>query len=163
MKAVVDLYVLYTFLRRLTTPFNEWKAYQEGVIDERGNILIPRSKRYTEAQRGSMTMFDNLVRNLKRLIEKLPGGKTKIASYAAALLLIKEDLHSYNIKNLEEDFQKYLKEAEDIMPEDAPANAAGGGAIAGIGVGAAGEPGFTPKMMTRYKRKNKPQANNAVS
>ena len=40
------------------------------------------------------------------------------------------------------------------MNEDAPANAVGGGNIAGIGVGADGEPGVTPKWMKKYKAKN---------
>ena len=40
------------------------------------------------------------------------------------------------------------------IKEDAPANAAGGGNIAGIGVGAQGEPGLKPKSRLKYKRKN---------
>ena len=38
--------------------------------------------------------------------------------------------------------------------EEAPANAVGGGNIAGMGVGPQGEPGVTPKAMKRYKDKN---------
>ena len=37
---VVDLFVVYQFIKRLATPFNKWDAYKTGVIDERGNILI---------------------------------------------------------------------------------------------------------------------------
>ena len=37
------------------------------------------------------TRFIRLVFNVKKLIGKVPGGKTRIASYAAALYLIKED------------------------------------------------------------------------
>lgn len=40
------------------------------------------------------------------------------------------------------------------MNEDAPTNSAGGGGIAGIGIGPDGEPGVRPKSMNRYKRKN---------
>lgn len=43
---------------------------------------------------------------------------------------------------------------EGEMNEEAPANAVGGGNIAGMGVGAQGEPGVTPKAMKRYKDKN---------
>lgn len=42
--------------------------------------------------------------------------------------------------------------------EDAPSNAVGGGNIAGMGVGAKGEPGVSPKAMDKYKRKNKQEA-----
>jgi len=38
------------------------------------------------------------------------------------------------------------------MEEDAPANAVGGGNIAGIGVGPKGEPGRSPMAMLRRKR-----------
>jgi hypothetical protein len=39
--------------------------------------------------------------------------------------------------------------------EDGPANVVGSGKIAGIGVGAQGEPGMTKKAIQRYKKKNK--------
>ena len=44
---------------------------------------------------------------------------------------------------------------EEDQHEDAPANAAGGGNIAGIGVGADGEPGIMPRAANQYKKKNK--------
>ena len=56
----------------------------------------------------------------------------------------------------------YIQTAADYsrteMSEEAPANSAGGGAIAGIGVGPKGEPGVKPAAMNRYKRKNKAEA-----
>ncbi len=44
------------------------------------------------------------------------------------------------------------------LEEEAPANAVGGGNIAGMGVGAKGEPGVRPKAMSRYKRRNQAEA-----
>ena len=44
---------------------------------------------------------------------------------------------------------------EEDQQEDAPANSAGGGGIAGIGVGPDGEPGVMPKAANQYKKKNK--------
>jgi len=43
----------------------------------------------------------------------------------------------------------------NCVPEEAPANAAGGGNIAGIGVGPDGEPGVLPRAAQKYKKKNK--------
>ena len=40
---------------------------------------------------------------------------------------------------------------EEEQKEDAPANSAGGGGIAGIGVGPDGEPGVMPKAANQYK------------
>lgn len=41
-----------------------------------------------------------------------------------------------------------------FLKEEAPANVAGSGHIAGIGVGPHGEPGVSPKAMKRYKYSN---------
>lgn len=46
--------------------------------------------------------------------------------------------------------------------EDGPVNAVGGGAIAGVGIGAQGEPGVMPAALNRYKRKNQQQAPSPV-
>lgn len=86
---VVDLFLVYQFIRRLATPFNKWDAYEEGVIDDKGNILIKKKDRNTK-QKKAFGVFDVMVRNMKRLLAKLPGGSTRLASYAAALFLIKE-------------------------------------------------------------------------
>lgn len=87
---IVDLFLVYSFIKRLATPFNEWDAYKEGVIDDRGNIILPKKNRDTIKQRKSLGHFDLLVLKLKKLLEKVPGGRSRIASYAAALWLIKE-------------------------------------------------------------------------
>lgn len=44
------------------------------------------------------------------------------------------------------------------MQEEAPANAAGGGNVAGMGVGPDGEPGVTPKAIKKYKDNNASEA-----
>jgi len=55
----------------------------------------------------------------------------------------------------------YMQTVTDYMSTEldedaAPTNNAGGGKIAGMGVGPQGEPGVTPKAMQRYKKKNNP-------
>jgi len=55
------------------------------------------------------------------LIEKVPGGKSRLASYAAALFLIKEhvdQMHDSNGELLEKEFYKYLKDNDLIEKED---------------------------------------------
>lgn len=90
---VVDLYMVYSFLKRLATPFNKWEAYDLGIIDERGNILRKRKELRKNKERKAFSVFDVMVLNMKKLIEKVPGGKSRIASYAAALYLIREWNH----------------------------------------------------------------------
>lgn len=84
---VANLIFTYSFLKRLVTPFNETKAYELGIIDERGKKL--KSPKTTE-ELNAYSTFERLVFNIKKIIERLPGGKSKLASYAAALFLIKE-------------------------------------------------------------------------
>lgn len=82
-----DLLLVYQFIKRLTTPFKESDAFKLGIIDDKGKKL--KSPESTE-EHNAYGYFDRLVFNIKKLLEKLPGGKSRLASYAAALFLIKE-------------------------------------------------------------------------
>ena len=47
----------------------------------------------TSKEKEAYTVLDRFIFNLKRLLQKIPGGKSKFASYAAAaILLLKEDI-----------------------------------------------------------------------
>ena len=138
---VTDLVLVYQFLKRLTTPFDETKAFELGIIDERGKRIKSKELKSTE-EKNSYGYFDKLVFNLKKLLEKLPGGKTKLASYAAALFLIREAQkpeRKYTTKDLQEELDASIKELEKRtmknlknLVEDVPANASGA-AVAGTG------------------------------
>jgi len=86
---VVDLFMLYQFLKRLTTPFDETDAFKHGIIDDRGK-RIKSKKVKTPEEKNSYRLFDKLVFNLKKIIELVPMGRTRLATYAAALLLLRE-------------------------------------------------------------------------
>jgi hypothetical protein len=141
MANLVDLYVVYRILRRLTQPFTEWEAFNLGVIDAQGNILKKDSDRRTMAERDSLTTFDVLMIKLKRLLALAPGGKTRLASYAAALWLIKEE-KNLTLENITEKFRKFQAES---LNEEAPANQVGSGNIAGT----TGDPPVGKKVMMR--------------
>jgi len=87
-----DLYYTYKFLRLLTTQWKDTEAYSLGIIDETGKVLIRPSQFTTSEQKDAYSFFNRLVFNIKRLLQKVPGGGSKIASYAAALYLLKEEL-----------------------------------------------------------------------
>lgn len=119
MVSPVNIFMVYQLIKRLTSPFEKWDAYETGVIDKDGNIIIPSRERNRE-QKKSFQMFDVMVLNMKKLLAKIPGGSSRFASYSAALFLLKEDVSE---NNLETNFKKYLA-------EDAPTNAIGSGNIA---------------------------------
>lgn len=113
---IVDSFLIYQTIRRLTLPFNKWKAFQLGVIDADGNILIEPKDR-TREQAKSLQLFDVMILNLKKLLAKIPGGSSRFATFTAALFLLKEE---YDLDNLESfinqaaDDREFLKLYEDI-------------------------------------------------
>lgn len=113
LKSTVDTYVLYSIVKKIATPFTKWPAYHLGVIDAEGNFLIPKKER-TPEQYYSMSYLDIFVRNLKRLLAKIPGGNNKFVTYAAALWLLRE-----------ERYEKFSMLTEDGDPM--PANVSSGG------------------------------------
>jgi len=164
--AIVDLFMLYQFLRRLVQPFNKWNAYKDGVIDRNGEILVKPSDRSLK-QKDSFGKFDLLVLRLKKLLEKIPGGKSRFASFAAALLLIKEHNNIETTQHIsltestdEELVEKLIRTIDYMEEEGAPVNNVGGGNIAGAG------PEDTPpvKKNRRFRivRRRKKKANNHV-
>ena len=151
------------------TPFNKWAAYKEGIIDDKGNILIKRKDFSKNAQKAAFGNFDQMILNLKKLLAKLPGGQTKLASYASALWLIREQqrVEATNYlteESVEEDIEKSLErfveengsliaEAAKREIEEEPTNNVGGGNIAGLGVGPDGEPGVSKKNQKKHKKR----------
>ena len=118
MGRAIDLFVTYRFLKLLTTPFEKTEAFKLGIIDEKGNrIKKPKSTQpavelATVEQKNSYTILHKLVFNIKKIFSKVPGLRTKVGTYAAALFLLKDtfkesvdDQHMF-----EKEFMKYLKE-----------------------------------------------------
>lgn len=99
----LDLYFVYRILRGLTMPFEKWDAFKDGIIDKDGNILKKKNDR-TESEARSFTSFDLMIRNMKRLLAKIPGGGSQFATFAAALFLLKESAEP------DENFRDYRKE-----------------------------------------------------
>ena len=65
---IVDLFLVYQFIRRLATPFNEWKAYELGIIDGKGKQLKKRREFTTREEKDAYGIFDIMITKLKRLI-----------------------------------------------------------------------------------------------
>ncbi len=112
-----DLVYTFRFLRLLTTAWTDTTAYKLGIIDEDGN----RDKKkvpYIDSDqlKSAYTPFHKIVFNIKKLLNKVPGGKSKIGSYAAALYLIKEN---YNVsdKNLDKILKASNIDVREIMQE----------------------------------------------
>ena len=125
MGRAIDLFVTYRFLKLLTTPFEKTEAFKLGIIDENGNRIMqkgikkPQVPLVTSQEKNAYTILHKLVFNIKKIFAKVPGLRTKVGTYAAALFLLKDtfkesvdDPHMF-----EKEFVKFLKE-NDIEFDD---------------------------------------------
>ena len=118
MGRAIDLFVTYRFLKLLTTPFEKTDAFKYGIIDNKGNRIKkegsdqPAKVLATADMQNSYTILHKLVFNIKKIFEKVPGLRTKVGTYAAALFLLKDTFkESVNDPDMfEKEFMKYLKE-----------------------------------------------------
>ena len=95
----------------LVTPFEKTDAFKRGVIDKDGKLLV-KVKDQTFEQKEAYDYLDRLVFNLKRLIAKVPGGKSTFASLVAALYLVREET-KYTSSQVEERFNYILNKIID--------------------------------------------------
>ena len=120
----LDTIITFRVLKLLTTKWEDHAAFKVGLIDDKGKRL-KKVKVKTKEQKNSYTFLHRLVFNLKRLIGFLPGGKSRLASYATALFLIKEHCGISGNK-LDKEVFKYLQEAglleEGLMEDFVPIN-----------------------------------------
>ena len=86
----IDLFVAYRFLRILTTPWEEQPAYEHGIIDKDGKRLRKANELTDSDEKASFTLLHRLIFNLKRILHKIPGVRTKLGTYATALYLLKQ-------------------------------------------------------------------------
>ena len=110
MGRAIDLFVTYRFIKLLVTPFNRTDAFKNGVIDADGNRLDKDLN--TIDEKNSYTVLHKLVFNIKKIFGKVPGLRTKLGTYAAALFLLKDTFkeHVDDPDVFEKEFMKYLKE-----------------------------------------------------
>ena len=122
MGRAIDLFVTYRFIKLLVTPFEKTDAYRLGIIDEKGNRVMPPPKGgvrqtkpaslNTTEEKNAYTILHKLVFNIKKIFAKVPGLRTKLGTYAAALFLLK-DTFKESVDDpdvFEKEFMKYLKE-----------------------------------------------------
>jgi hypothetical protein len=110
-----DLVYTFRFLKLLVTPFNETEAFKLGIIDADGK-RIKSKKIETGNEKGAFTPFHRLVFNIKKLLAKAPGGSSRLASYAAALFLLKEK-YSMSDKNMQKIIDKCGVDSLDLIEE----------------------------------------------
>ena len=117
MGRAIDLFVTYRFVKLLTTPFEKTDAYKMGIIDKDG--YRTDKTLYKQAEQNAYTVLHKLVFNIKRIFAKVPGLRTRLGTYAAALFLLKDTFKEEmeDPKVFEKEFMNFLKE-NDIELDD---------------------------------------------
>lgn len=112
---IINNLIAYKILYMLVTPFEKTDAYKLGIIDEKGKVLKKSNKLTTSAERDAYTYLHRLVFNLKRIINKLPGGENKLKSMIAAFFLIKESYLQKKPVISESKLEERYKEILDVV------------------------------------------------
>jgi hypothetical protein len=76
-----------TFAGLLAKPFSTWKAFEKGLIDEKGNIV---RKPENQPERDTLSGIKNFVRKMKRLLIKVVPDSRLLGILVAAFLLKRE-------------------------------------------------------------------------
>ena len=90
MSRVVDNIIALKIVRMLTTNFSDTQAFKLGIIDAHGNTLKPASTLTSAHEKDAFSYLDRLVFNMKKIINRLPGGESHLKSLVGALWLVKE-------------------------------------------------------------------------
>ena len=136
MGRAIDLFVTYRFIKLLVTPFEKQEAFKLGIIDKDGNrIKKPGTNKGTDLntidERNAYTILHKLVYNIKKIFGKVPGLRTKLGTYAAALFLLKDTFkeHVEDPDMFEKEFMKYLKEQGYEIDDSISENVIGFGEV----------------------------------
>ena len=116
LKQAADLGYTFRFIRMMVMDWKDWDAYKLGLIDENGK-RIKKVRLDNEEKKSAYTPFIRLAANIKRLVAKIPGGGSKLGSFASALYLIKEQVGTRGLekicKELNVDLLDFLNEKNE--------------------------------------------------
>ena len=116
VKRAADLAYTFRFIRMMVMDWKDWDAYKLGIIDENGK-RNKNVKMDSDEKRSAYTPFIRLAANIKRLIAKIPGGGSRLGSFASALYLIKEKVGTKGLekicKELNVDVLDFLNEKNE--------------------------------------------------
>lgn len=113
MSRTIDNLVAYKVLSMLVTPFDKTDAFKLGVIDAKGTVLKSTKDLVSSEEKDSYDYLHRLVFNLKRLLNKLPGGDTYTKNLVAAYFLIKESYETYHTTEVEDRFNDLIEHLDE--------------------------------------------------
>lgn len=124
-----DMYWVYEFIRRLSTPFVQWAAYKNKLIDKKGNVLVQVSSLTPADQaKKQWTHLDQLSAGIKQQIDKVPGIQPKLKTIVGTMMLMKERAEPTNPTEAQLN-EEVLRILNTLTENEAPVNAISAGNI----------------------------------
>lgn len=111
---LIDNLLALRILWLLVTPFENTDAYKLGLIDAEGTRI---KKAKTSEENNATSMLHRLVWNIKKFINLVPGGKTKIGSMIAGYALVRECIEC---NHYTPDLYQLSRLVESVQPELPP-------------------------------------------
>lgn len=109
MSRIVDNLIALRIVRMITKNFEDTDAFKLGIIDHKGNNLRKMNTLTTDQERNAYTYLNRLVFNMKKILNRLPGGENRMKSLVGALWLVKEYYESgARTTSLMEDRYKHI-------------------------------------------------------
>ena len=89
---VVSAFTVYKFIKLLTMPFTSMDAYKHKIIDANGKFIRDFDT-LSSAERKSVDVFNRLIINLKKIINKIPDPKLKaqLKTFPTAMVLLRDE------------------------------------------------------------------------
>lgn len=110
IKTAVDSVYAYKFVRLMQKSFEDWKAFEHGIIDAKGSVL---KRPQTSDEKSAYTPFHAAVRSMKRMMTTIPG----LAGVGSMVSAWSAVASRYNIT---ESVLKELPLLEAMVAGDAP-------------------------------------------
>lgn len=112
--ALMDNIIAARLLYMLVTPFDKTDAYRLGIVDAKGKLLKHAKDLNTQAEKDAFNYLTRLIFNLKRLINKLPGGESNLKNLVAAYYFVKEKVETKSAFVSEQQFKNLIHRLDKV-------------------------------------------------
>jgi len=102
LRRVVTGFTMWKYVKAITLPFTNTKAYKLGIINATGEYLKDPNK-LTRTEQKALTSFDIMIFDLKKLFKKIidPSIKVKLKYIPTAIPLLAEEAARYGADEAE--------------------------------------------------------------
>ena len=93
LNKVISAFTVYKFIKLIAMPFTGMDAYKYKIIDSKGKFIRNMDSLTTDAEKKSVDVFNRLIINLKKIIDKVPDPKLKaqLKTFPTAMMLLRNE------------------------------------------------------------------------